>query len=280
VLGGTRTPNLLIRRNLCGSRSPAALGLTCRKGRHRCALDPFSCCKYNNSMPDINKKPLIPRDLVRLLHEYMFRGWVENGRLEIKGRTSAQIIDDYDRLVHEYHDQLTSGEVDFLSTTDHRSTLFDEARKAAEDAHYELAITLYAVWLEHFINGTLKLAFHRLGHGEDISVPLIKELRLATKVTVLWKIAGLPDIDQDSLRLINRVIELRNAFVHYKWQNYDEPTLDRRDEQSQQVAEEAERLVSTLLGIESAVFWNGREEELIDCFREESRRRLGDKDKP
>jgi hypothetical protein len=38
ALGGTRTPNLLIRRNLCGSPSPAALALACKNDGQWCAL--------------------------------------------------------------------------------------------------------------------------------------------------------------------------------------------------------------------------------------------------
>jgi hypothetical protein len=38
ALGGTRTPNLLIRRNLQGPRSPAEAALACRNGCQSCAL--------------------------------------------------------------------------------------------------------------------------------------------------------------------------------------------------------------------------------------------------
>jgi hypothetical protein len=220
-------------------------------------------------MSEAGGKPIMPLDLVQGVIEFMLREAVETGRLEINDRTPQEIIVDFDSMLGEFLEKFTSDPSIFRSSIDHRSSLLREANEAAEREHYELAITLYAIWLEHFINGMITRSFERLGYYEDISVPLIKELRLSTKAVVLWKLAKLPDIDQDSLKVINKVVDLRNSFVHYKWQSRDLEAEQQQFEQLQQVTEQAERLIATLLGIESLVFWNGRDKELIAYVHEE-----------
>lgn len=216
-------------------------------------------------MSDADAEPsIIPLDIVQGIFEYLFREYVESGRIEVGSRSPEEIFADF----KEFSREITVSRP-LKEAIDYRGTLLGEARKSAQDGHYELAVTLYAIWAEHFVNGILVRGFERLGHGEEISVPLIKELRLPTKASALWMMVGLPVLNPESLKLMNRIIEFRNMFVHYKWQARDEQMIAQQHEQLKNVVQESEQLVSELFTIESTAFWGGRDRELIGYLHQD-----------
>jgi hypothetical protein len=211
-----------------------------------------------------------PLWVVQGVVEVIFRGLVEDGTIEIGNRSIAEILEDYKRMADEIIDD--GGEA-LRGVVDYRKSLLERARAEAEEAHDEMAVTLYAMWIEHFINGMLTRAFERKDYEMKVVMPLLRELRLQTKASALWAIAGLPVIDKESMRLIDQIIQFRNAFVHYKWLTYDDLVFHARDGQLRAIVEQSDGLISTLLAIESATFWNGRDNEIIECLREDVARR-------
>ncbi len=205
----------------------------------------------------------------RLLHnigEMGFRTLIEDGSIEIAGRDPVDIVEEYKAII-------LKGGIEWRGIRDHRDTLLTRARAEAEERHDEVAVILYATWMEHSINGILVLAFEREGHTAEVVTPLIRELRLQTKASALWRIAGLRDIGEENLTFLGQVSEFRNSLVHYKWQAHDLDLLHQRSVQLRSIIERVEELVDVLLSIETDTFWDGRETEIIEYFREDSARR-------
>src|SRR5215472_16797378 len=208
-------------------------------------------------MPNLNQNE---RRLAQALVENIFRALIEDGEIEIRNKSTGEIVEEYLGKI----DDIIRGEHGLNYIGDHTETLLDRAQAEAEAEHYNLAITFYAIWIEHFINGVLIRALERAGHDRKVGSQLIRELRLATKATALWAIAGLPAIPDTCLKLLDKIVEFRNAFIHYKWPSHDEPLDERQTMQLKDTVAQAPSLVSDLLSIQSQAFWNGREQELID----------------
>jgi hypothetical protein len=225
---------------------------------------------YDGIMPDMHDERKAPLDIVTGALEVIFRTVVEDGEIEIGDRSPQDIFQQFESIAGE----IVEGGGGFLRTAiDHRDSLLDRAKDEAAVGHGEMAATLYAIWIEHFVNGVLTRAFERMGYGDDVIIPLIKELRLPTKTTALWELAGLPALSNDDLRAMNRIIEFRNSFVHYKWSAHEERVVSERRAQIKTAVDEAQRFVSALQAVESSAFWNGRDHELIDMFRESIKKR-------
>jgi hypothetical protein len=206
------------------------------------------------------------------IFEALFRSYIEDGSIAIEGRDPSDIIMEFRAEVAK----IVSGETELRGVRDHRDTLLAAARAEAEKRRDEIAIILYATWIEHSINGMLALAFERKGHAENVINPLMRELRLHTKASALWKLAGLRDIGADNLRLLGQVIEFRNSLVHYKWPAHDISLLEQRSLQLRDIVVRVEELIGTLFSIETDTFWIGRETEIIGHFREDAARRRRD----
>ena len=124
------------------------------------------------------------------LIEGTLRGSVESGTVEVTGKSLDEIADQLSAFMDDF------GKVGRERLP--RRGAFGLPENASQQGagrgvgvrHVELAITLYAIWIEHFVNRALANALMRLGHGSDISTPLVRGVSLALKTTALWRIAG------------------------------------------------------------------------------------------
>lgn len=194
--------------------------------------------------------------------------------IEIEGKTPAEIFTEFEGLVNP-----SSGNArELVGVRDYREDLLTRAKAEADAGNSWIAITLYAILIEHMINATLERVFDRRKYDTEVIKPLLRELRLQTKTTALRAIAGLPPISQDDLKLLDQIIQFRNSFVHYKWISYVEEDKEReRDRQLNDIAERAEGLVSTLQAMDSTAFWNDRESEIIEYIHQEVERRWNER---
>jgi len=208
----------------------------------------------------------IDPQLIQDLFEVLLRAYVEDGTLEIEGKTSAEIITEFYGMLTRRM-SANAADFDLLVATDHRDDLLRHARAAADAGDDWIAATLYAISFEHLINAIITRAFERKNYGNDVVIPLIRELRLQTKVSALWVLAGLPILSEDHQKLLGQLIEFRNSFVHYKWVA-SQPDADAiRDRQVKAIVERAEELVTALSSIVAATFWDDRETEIITRLR-------------
>jgi hypothetical protein len=130
-----------------------------------------------------------------------------------------------------------------------------------------IAATFYALWIEHTTNGHLINAMGRKGYGESVTAPLIRELKLRTKLTSVWEISGFRPISAEDLNLIEEISQARNAFVHYKWPARDFDTETAITMRLDVTISRAESLVDVFRNATSLVFWNDREDEVIAELR-------------
>ncbi|WP_133061622.1 hypothetical protein [Streptosporangium minutum] len=198
--------------------------------------------------------------------ELIFRSYVEDGSIEVSDRAPEDIMEDFHEILRGIVSASEGERTEFWPSFDHRETLRQRAAQEAANGDDRIAITLYATWVEHFVNGMLSQAFQRKGYSTKFILPLLRELRLPTKATVLWELAGLPALDEENLKLLDHAINLRNAFVHYKWSPSSEVDSDREIGRLKGVVVRMNGLVADFSAVESAVIWRGREEEILGFY--------------
>ncbi len=200
--------------------------------------------------------------------EYVFRSYVEDGSIEINEKPSEQIINEYKSITQE----LIAGEVELRHTSDHRQHLLERAEAEAGSGSAEIAVTLYALWIEHTVNGNLIYGLQRKGYDLETINPLIRELRLRTKITALWHIAGFEPLAGEDVALIDQISGARNAFVHYKWPGNAELAYESAKEQLKNIVDRSRGLETVFSSRENALFWNGRKDEILNFYREDIKR--------
>jgi hypothetical protein len=198
----------------------------------------------------------------------IFRSMIEHGSVDVGDRPADEVIDDFWHLMADLRRGATDYETPkWSSTVDFRKSLRERAAVAAAEDDQWIAVTLYATWLEHFINGLLVTTLGRQGLSERTVKALIRKLDLITKATALWEIAELPPLSEEQLKVVEMTTNLRNTFVHYKWSGADSEERHRLDKDLALTISDVHRLGDALLDIWSTALWDGRRDELLQAFR-------------
>lgn len=127
---------------------------------------------------------------------------------------------EFNKMMNDLAEKFNSdkkAEISLLLTIDHTETLLEEAMKYFDLKNYHLAIVLYSTWIEHCINDIIIYgAKEKKLKDKEINY-LIKSTNNLSKFSWLLPLLDLPRISEPYQKKINTIIELRNAFVHYKW---------------------------------------------------------------
>ena len=104
-----------------------------------------------------------------------------------------------------------------LISIDHSDTLSLYADTFVREKHFELAVVMQATWLEHVLNKIVDVYGTRRKLSREEIVQMIREANFRAKVGWVLKLLRAPSIPSEHLKVMNRLAEARNEFVHYKW---------------------------------------------------------------
>lgn len=133
----------------------------------------------------------------------------------------------------------------FFTVIDHRDTILKEARLFSNSHKSELALLLYATWIEHFVNSLVEGAARKKKLPIHQVSDLIRDTPIRAKLSWLLHLLGLPPIPHSRQQYIEQIMQTRNSFVHYKWKfkNLDD---NSDDAQLKKIIGPTERIVSYL----------------------------------
>lgn len=109
----------------------------------------------------------------------------------------------------------------FVTATDHRETLLKEARKLLKAKKQEIALLVFATWLEHFINSIIEGQCRKVGITHQEIVDILRNTPMRGKLSWVLFLLKLPRISLTKRKAIDDIMEVRNWFVHYKWKFED-----------------------------------------------------------
>ncbi|MGV9591434.1 hypothetical protein [Streptomyces tendae] len=159
-------------------------------------------------------------------------------------------------------------------TTNHEPDLKRQGDEFLAEGKHSFATLFYATWIEHWINRII--LYRAIGEGmhPELATALIRSSRMELKVGRIWTTLGMSKFPRELTRQITRVMESRNAFVHYKWPSEDEESHNESINRLETEAQNAQETVTALINFEDSVFYEGRSESLRAAFREDwSKRR-------
>ncbi|QUR69242.1 hypothetical protein [Mycobacterium spongiae] len=222
-------------------------------------------------IPADEQTPHVDADLARDIAEAVFVAEVESGNIPIGDRQVEGILADFRARVCEIAappEGDSPDQFEFLFAIDHRDSLLEKARLHATAGLHEIALILYATWIEHSINAIISRGLERKGISSKSTLTLLKEVRnQKAKITALWEVAGIPAMDAELAASIQRIADLRNAFVHYKWHGESGDT-DAQSSKDRYTAatEECAATSAALAATEESFYWDGRRDEVLTAF--------------
>jgi len=175
-----------------------------------------------------NKKTLIvtreDRRMVRKMINDMGKSLIRDGFVKVEGKTPYE-------LSEEIWKHLLSKETPMYITLDHTNDLLKAAQSYEKEGKLEFACLLYTLWFEHWLNSILASVFRRRKFTAKLITQIIRDIDISRgKTTWLLQLLEMPPFKNDHLIKINKIIELRNSFVHYKWQPFDIDKNERKAE--------------------------------------------------
>lgn len=187
-----------------------------------------------------------------LIEDAIFRG-----ELTLDGKSDDEIAISVQDFLNELRSQAARGEIEFAMTVDYSETLRTEAKRLREAGRDELAITMHATHVEHWLNNMLRSGANRMGLCEPDATDLIRDTNLRVKMGWLWTLLFGSEFPSDIKKRIFRLSERRNAFVHYKWPaEADDPTKGAAEaENLREISASAPALLDDLIELEDSLLF-------------------------
>ncbi len=184
------------------------------------------------------------QDLTERLISTFLDAAIRQGHIKTKGKTQAQLHEDF---LHYMKKIVLGPNAEFQMVVDHRVTILKEARRFNQNEDFSLSCLLYATWFEHWLNGLIDSLARRKRMSQEIIVQMIRDTPFRGKLTWLLLLFGLPAINPSHKTRILQIMDMRNSFVHFKF-NYLH--VDHHDEKVndkiRQAIENVEKTISYL----------------------------------
>lgn len=142
---------------------------------------------------------------------------IRDGIIKTKGKSDEQI-----RLeIKNYLLRNINAISDFELSIDFTKGLLINARYFLNNSDYHSAIVFYALWIEHWFNNIVLIALKRKNISFTYYQEIIRYTKIKNKYTWLWQLLQLKPLNNSHLKIIEKVFEKRNSFIHYKWKAYN-----------------------------------------------------------
>ncbi len=148
---------------------------------------------------------------------------VIRGNLDPTGMTD----DEFRGEIAKFLKPFIRTDFNLLFHDDYKQSLLSLARSNCKDNNYLMSALMYATWTEHLLNEIISVKLIRRKFNENEMAKVIRDSPLRAKMDWLLKILGIPPIYKPHQNRIERIADIRNKFVHYKWKAIE---FDKEDE--------------------------------------------------
>lgn len=185
-----------------------------------------------------NRHNLIPMDIEKNLKADIFHDVVNN--LFVRGElteldlnlSKKELIVKISKLIG-YFDGIV---------IDYRFDILSQAEVFYENGNYEYAKVFYAMFFEHSLNCIIENECYKRKIDKKMQIEITKNINIQGKLTWLLALFGYKKFNQHHLVTIKKLIDNRNAFIHYKWQ----PIPDNNEDIKLQMDKEFEKIKSAV----------------------------------
>lgn len=190
------------------------------------------------------------------------------GELELQGKSDHEVRKE---VATRVLGSLKKKEFEFLIAVHHTSNLLREARKYARLKQQELGALFYATYIEHKLNSIIVDSCKRRNLGGGVAKGIIRSASLEAKCSWVLEVLGLEPIKVVWSRRIRSLADVRNAFVHYKWESHNWDTDPGAKSKSElpitEAVKHAEGIVRYLTKFEDRSLHSGHGRRIKRIFR-------------
>jgi hypothetical protein len=210
---------------------------------------------YLEVMSNKNKDddPFATRMLARLAY-----GFISEGIINPIGKNDDELYRQYREAVDKY----IRGDLSFV--IDHRQDVLQNARSFKILKKKDMAVLFYALWFEHQLNSITVSLAERLHLTEKELDTLIRETSYRAKCSWLLRILGVKPLSLSHTNAICKLMDLRNAFVHYKWK----PENEQIKKEMETLLEQIEKTVKYVRSIENKYLYANQKRRIHKVIRE------------
>jgi hypothetical protein len=153
--------------------------------------------------------------------------------LDVANKTDEELQSE----INQYFKKLLEAKrIKFGIRVDHTPDLLKEARARNLKNDFNMAAVLYATYFEHQVNLLLVQLCERKGIAEGVLKTIVRASNLEAKCTWILQLLGIQPLKKIWVARINSIAEVRNAFVHYKWQTEpDDPAIEPDAEKAEKL---------------------------------------------
>jgi hypothetical protein len=166
---------------------------------------------------------------VRRVAAATLRSALLSGDLPIDDRPAGDVLVDFVRYLRRAAAQPDTAALDV--TIDHGTPLLEHARSLAVDERPVASAILYATWVEHWINGVLATVADRIPLDKKDRDALLRRPSMDDKLGWVWRFLSLTPLEPVHRGRVKALTDLRNSYVHYKWEGRTPEAHSQSDEQ-------------------------------------------------
>ena len=192
--------------------------------------------------------------LGKRLAEKVLYGAIEGGHISPQGKSDVELKAD----VLKFLESLQSSNIELVPVVDHRSSILREARSFSKKHDLSISILFYATYFEHNLNSFIARPAVSQKPSESTIKSMIRATKLEDKMTWALEIMGRRRLHPVHQKIIRKISELRNAFVHYKWQEMG----SEETEKAKLAIKDAERTVDYLRRYENKIIHKGQKRRI------------------
>jgi len=166
-------------------------------------------------------KPRFSKDLALEVSNHIFQQLIRDGDIDPTGKNPKQLFTAFKRIVQD-------DRYSFHPVIDYTRDLLRTARQYAKEGNGLEALTFYATWVEHTLNGMIVSLGKRFHIQESLSLDLVRHTRVHEKLVWIHLLLQRRAPSRIHLLRLRQIADARNQFIHYKWRAEPEPRIDYR----------------------------------------------------
>jgi hypothetical protein len=184
---------------------------------------------------------------------------IASEKIKIAGKTNQQIFTEGIKILSsEIKNESYIGIQCQVSCLD---SILKEARHNYKEKNSKTSIILYATWCEHWINNIIKIKGRsKKLNPKEIDL-ILRRSSLAIKYRVLLPLFGLKRIYSSHFKALDKLFELRNQIIHYKWA--ENPLENKFRKERNTYVSEIEKTIKYLMNYENEQIFKNKKKAIL-----------------
>ncbi len=209
-----------------------------------------------------NKSEKISNRLSKAVFESVVKTLIKDGSLSIED------FNDEEKFKKKLFD--INKKTEWAIVIDHSDNLISTAKQFADKGDFDKAKLFYATFIEHEINKIIIDTCNKKKIDKKTANEIIRSTNMIAKLTWLPEILDIPKVNDNHRKVILKLSDDRNAFVHYKHNSLpDDIEINQKEKQATEIEDIKKTIIYFRKYSSRVLFKNGKTK--VDKFLKNER---------